>query len=163
MKTVVSFNHNSVQKIKEPRGGESGFSLVEVVIALLVFLIVLMGVFITFTYAVNFNAGNSARSQALTVLQQEAELIRAAKYTPTYTDPTLTGGTKAPKTVTTGDGNVFVVRVVVDNDPNAAGVQDESTSTTIKEVTVTVTLERPTPGWQTSVPATVILRRVRGN
>ena len=119
----------------------------------------------TFVYAINYNAGNNARSQGLTVLQQEAELIRSGKFTPTFTDftsPDLTGGTKTPKPVTSEDGNKFKVQVVVDDDPFTSGVQVDST-TTIKEVSITVTLESPTPGWQTAVPTTVILRRVRAN
>lgn len=131
---------------------EKGFSLVEVVVAMTILLIVLLGVFATFTYAVNYNAGNNARSQALAVLQQEVELMRSAKFTPTITDPTLKAEIKLPKPAESADGNKFIVQIqVVD------------ISSTIKEITVTVTLDRPTPGWQTSVPATVILRRVRSN
>lgn len=152
----------SHRTLKKSHRGESGFSLVEVIIALLVFLIVLLGVFGTFVYAINYNAGNNARSQALTVLQQEAELIRSAKYTPTFTDSTLTGGTKTPKPATSEDGNRFIVQVVVDDDPSTDGLQINS-ATTIKEINITVTLESPTPGWQTALPSTVVMRRVQAN
>jgi prepilin-type N-terminal cleavage/methylation domain-containing protein len=155
----LSFNSSLAGK---SRHGESGFSLVEIIIALLVFLIVLLGVFVTFAYAINYNAGNNARSQGLTVLQQQTELIRSAKYTPTFTDPILTGGTKTPTSASSEDGNKFKVQVVVDDDPFTTGVQTNS-ATTMKEVSVTVTLESPTPGWQTAVPTTVVLRRVRAN
>lgn len=155
--------------------GECGFTLVEVTIALVVFLVALLGVFVTFTYAISYNAGNNSRAQALSVLQREVELMRSAKFTPVPggTDsqaPTsstddrrdITGGIKAARTVTSGDGNRFIVVVKVDDDPFTDGIQTDSTKT-IKEITVTVTLDSPTPGWQTSIPATVILRRVRGN
>lgn len=163
-KIFAGLSFNASPNAKKKYHGESGFSLVEVIIALLVFLIVLLGVFGTFVYAINYNAGNNARSQALTVLQQEAELIRSAKFTPTftdYTDPDLTGGTKTPKSASSEDGNKFRVQVVVDDDP----FTDElvNNATTIKEISITVTLESPTPGWQTAVPATLIMRRVRGN
>lgn len=141
---------------------ENGFSLIEVIIAMMVFLVVLLGVFVTFVYAINYNAGNNARSQGLTVLQREAELIRSYKYTPTFTDANLTGGTKTPKSTASEDGNKFKVQVVVDDDPFTSGLQ-VNPSTTIKEVSITVSLESPTPGWQTAVPTTVILRRVRAN
>ena len=145
--------------------GESGFSLVEVVIALLIFLVVLLGVFATFVYAINYNTGNNARSQGLTVLQQEAELIRSAKFTPSFPtspDPTLTGGKKASKPASSEDGNKFRVDVEVDDDPFTDGLQINN-YTTMKEITIKVTLDRPTPGWQTAVPNTVVMRRVRAN
>jgi hypothetical protein len=125
-------------------------------------MIALMGVFMTFTYAVNFNAGNNSRAEALAIMQQEVEIMRSAKFTPAITDSNLTGGTKVPKTVTGLSGNRFRVEIVVDDDPFTAGVQTDNTKT-IKEISVTVSLDRPTPGWQSAVPATVVLQRVRSN
>lgn len=151
--------------VEKNRCGEEGFSLVELIIALLVFLIVLLGVFVTFVYAVNYNAGNNARSQGLTVLQKQVELFRSGKFTPTVTDssdPDLTGGIKAWKSTESEDGNKFKYQVIVDDDPFTNGVQINN-ATTMKEISVTVTLESPTPGWQTAVPTTVVLRRVRAN
>lgn len=141
---------------------ERGFSLVEVIVAMVIFLIVMLGIFVAFTFAVSFNAGNSSRAQALAVLQQEVENMRAAKFTPVITDSVVTGGVKAARTVTSGDGLRFIVNVTVDDDPFTAGVQVNSAAT-LKEISVTVSLDRPTPGWQVSVPATVVLRRVMAN
>ena len=73
---------------------ESGFSLVEVVCALVILLIALLGVFVTFTYSINYNAGNSSRSQALALLQREVEQLRSKKFTPDFTDPALYGGSQ---------------------------------------------------------------------
>jgi prepilin-type N-terminal cleavage/methylation domain-containing protein len=142
--------------------GQAGFSLVEVTIAMVVFLIAILGVFFSFTFAVNYNAGNSSRAQALAILQQKVEQMRSLKFVPTSTDAALTGGTKSPEIVTAPDGNRFRIQVIVDDDPFTADIQTNA-ATKFKEINVTVTLERPTPGWQTSVPATIILRRVRGN
>jgi len=141
---------------------EAGFSLIEVSIAMVVFLIAVLGVFISFAYAVSYNSGNSSRAQALALLQQKVEQMRSARFVPTTTEDSMTGGTKDPESVTAPDGNLFRLQVVVDDDPFADGVQVDPT-TTFKEVSVTVSLEAPTPGWQTSIPATVILRRTRGN
>lgn len=141
---------------------ERGFSLVEVVIAMVVFLIAMLGIFVAFTFATSYNAGNTSRAQALAVLQQEVENMRAAKFTPVVTDASLTGGVKGTKNVTTTDGLKFIVNVTVDDDPFTAGTQINA-ATTLKEISVTVALDRPTPGWQTSVPATVVLRRVMSN
>jgi prepilin-type N-terminal cleavage/methylation domain-containing protein len=151
------------QKNEQANSGQAGFSLVEVSIAMVVFLIAVLGVFISFAYAVNYNAGNSSRAQALALLQQKVEELRSKKFVPTSTDSSLTGGTKTPEIVTAADGNKYRLQVVIDNDPFTAGVQTSETNVKLKEISVTVSLERPTPGWQTSVPSTVILRRVRGN
>ena len=150
----------AAEKKKNP--AEKGFTLIEVTIAMLVFMIAIMGVFMTFAYAVSFNTGNSSRAQALALLQQKVEQMRSAKFTPTVTDATLLGGIKPDDIATGGDNNKYKLHVEVDDDPFTAGLQTDSTKL-FKEISVTVSLERPTPGWQTSVPATIILRRVRGN
>ena len=163
----------------------AGFTLIEVVVSLLIIMVVLLGVFSVFTYTILYNAGNKSRSQALTVLQQEVERYRAAKFnagspTDNFTPGTpdngrrdLTGGTKAVRTVTATNGLVFTVKVWVDNDPSVSGIQDETYQClspqgapipcTLKEVTIEAQLAMPSPGWQTSVPARVVMRRVRGN
>ena len=147
-----------------PSKGEEGFSLIEVVIALVIIMIALLGVFYAFTYAITYNAGNNTRAQALSVLQQEIELMRSVKFGPNYTDTLLLGGTHTRPTVTAANGNVYRVVHVIDNDPLTTGVQDDDTvKPPLKEVTITVTLDAPSPGWQTAVPATVVLRRTRGN
>ena len=144
---------------------ETGFSLVEVVCALVILLIALLGVFVTFTYSVNYNAGNSSRSQALALLQREVEQLRSKKFTPDFTDPALYGGVKPDRQETSLNGNKFKVSVSIDNNPLTPTVIDsnEAVKPTIKQISITVTLASPTPGWQTSLPATVILQRVRGN
>lgn len=161
------------------KSGQKGFTLIEVTIAMIIFLVALLGVFVTFTYAVNYNNGNSSRAQALAILQREVELYRSAKFTPNTTDsytpvlPTpddgrrdLTGGVKQTRLVTAANGNRFIVAVIIDDDPftpNAPSSPQVDATKTLKEVSITVTLDNPTPGWQTSIPATVVLRRVRAN
>ena len=159
LKDMYSFSSNVNQPNKS---GENGFSLIETTIAMLVFLIAVLGVFFTFAFAVNYNSGNSARAQAIALLQQKVEQLRSSKFTPTVTDSTLSGGTKTPEIATLSNGNTFRIQVVVDDDPFTSGVQTDGTKL-LKEVTVTVSLNSPTPGWQTSIPAMVVLRRVRGN
>lgn len=147
------------------RDGERGSSLIEVACALVIILVALLGVAFAFTYAINYNAGNSSRSKSLAVLQQEVEQLRAAKFTPTITDAALTGGTKTPRSVTAPTGESFTVLISVDNDPLTTGIQDDASipNPTFKEISVTSQLANPSPGWQTAIPATVILRRVRAN
>ena len=146
------------------RQREQGFSLIEVTIALVILLVALLGVFVTFAYAVNYNSGNNSRAQALAVLRQQVELLRSAKFTPEITDANLIGGTRAEELITAADGSRFRVALAVDNDLATSGIQSTSESTTtIKEITLLVTPAGSNQGWQASLPATVILRRVRAN
>jgi prepilin-type N-terminal cleavage/methylation domain-containing protein len=156
-----------------PSQNAKGFSLIEVMIALIVIMIAMLGVFTVFTYAIMYNAGNRSRSEAVAVLQQEVERIRAAKFNTTTTDAILLGGVQTQRTITGSAGSTFTVDVSVDNAPDVAGVQDEAYQCltpqntnipcTLKEIVMTVRLAAPSPGWQTAVPATVTIRRVRGN
>ena len=144
------------------RKNEAGFSLLEALVALVIMLIVLLGVSSAFTYAVIYNTGNNTRSQTLSVLQREVELIRSYKFTSTITDDTLTGGEKVAKYVTSADGSNYKVMVVVDDDPFTTGNQI-NTAKTLKEITITVTPTNKVAVWQTSNISTVVMRRVRGN
>ena len=146
---------------KSKKNYEDGFSLVEVIIALVILLVALLGVFYTFTYAVGYNSGNTQRSQSLQILQQEVETMRAAKYSPYLVDYVLVGGEKSPKVVTTTDGNIYLVEVTVDDDPFTSGIQVDN-SKTLKEITITVTSENITSLWQTAIPTKVVFRRTRG-
>lgn len=144
---------------------EAGITLVETTCALVIILIALLGVAFSFTYAINYNAGNQSRSQGLAILQQEVEQMRAAKFTPFLTDTILAGGTRVARTVTTPTGIPYVVNVSVDNDPLTSGIQNDVDVPvpTIKEISITTQLASPAPGWQVAVPTTVVLRRVRAN
>ena len=148
---------------KNPDDAQGGFTLIETAVALVIILIALLGVVFTFTYAINYNSGNNARTASLAVLQQQVELVRAAKFTPTITDPIVQGGTKADQDIATPNGMHFTVSMTVDNDPFTNGIQDETTPTTLKEIKITSRLSSPTPGWQFDIPTQVVLRRTRSN
>jgi len=169
----VTTNSFSAKEKKD----ESGFSLIEVIIALVILLIAVLGIFAAFTFATTYNAGNSSRSQALSVLQEEVELLRSAKFTPTVTDnysPTdpdngrrdITGGVKALKTVTSkGDSRTYTVETIIDNDPFATGVQNDIQvpTPTLKEITLIVTPKAVNGNWVIAFPTKVVFRRVRAN
>ena len=154
---------------------EDGLSLVEVVIAMVVMLVAVLAAYGGFVFAVKFNAGNNRRSQALSVLQKEVELIRSAKYTPTVTDnytPTtpddnrrdLVGGTKAARLITGIDGTTYKVETFVDNNPAMAGVQSANEDTsTLKEITIIVTPQSVGGNWIIGYPVKAVFSRVRSN
>jgi prepilin-type N-terminal cleavage/methylation domain len=107
------------------RSSESGFSLIEVMIAFVIILVAMLGVAQAFTYAIAYNYGNKTRGQALAVMQDEIELLRSKKFTPGFTDADLSGGTHT-KTVTLTTGSTFTVQDQVDNEPLVDGIQDDT-------------------------------------
>ena len=155
-------------------GGQAGISLIEVVVALLIMMIVLLGVFTVINYSITYNAANKSRSQALAILQQEVESVRSAKFNASNPpDEILEGGVKSERLVDAENGRSFAVNMTVDNDPSVTGAQDETyqclspqgspIDCTLKEIAIEVKLAAPSPGWQAAVPARVVMRRVRGN
>lgn len=153
--------------IKLSDKSEIGSSLVETIIALVILAIVVLGVFGSFAYSTRFNTGNSRRSQSLAVLQREVEYLRSAKFTPTITDSTpaiidLTGGVKAPRTVTATDNSSYLVETTVDDDPFTANVQVDATKS-MKEITIEVTPLGVDGDWVTAYRSRAVFRRVRAN
>lgn len=166
-----------------------GFTLIEMIIALVILFIAVMGVFAAITYATKYNRGNSQRSQALAVMQREVELLRSAKFTPTVvsnvTTPTptcetadngsrdITGGDKAVQLRCGIDGTMYLVETTIDDDPAVAGTQvypGPSPAALIKEITIRVTPVSPEgqtragqATWVTGNPIFVVFRRVRAN
>jgi hypothetical protein len=110
------------------------------------------------------------------VLQEEVELLRSAKFTPTITDSyapatpdagrrDISGGTKAVRTVTSkGDGNTYTILTVVDNDPLSPEFKTKSSNQTHAERNH---LDRDAAVRRrklvTSYPTKVVFRRVRAN
>jgi len=141
-------------------------SLIETTIALVIIMIALLGVVHSFTYAVTYNAGNAVRAEGLAILQREVETMRAAKWTSSGTAAAVAGtGPTCDAVVTTtpsSNGGTFMIERTIDDDPLTDGCQVDAT-TQLKEITMTVRLAAPSPGWQFAVPATVVLRRTRGN
>lgn len=155
---------------------QAGFTLIEAVIALVILMIVIAGVFAAFTYATTLNTGNSRRSQALSVLQKEVELLRSAKFvfgsTDTYTptdcnDPrrNLSGtpdGTPRTMSCPAIDGMSYLIETEIDDDPFTNGQQIDATRH-LKEIRVTVTQPARPGSWETAYVTRAVFRRVRAN
>jgi Tfp pilus assembly protein PilV len=157
---------------------ELGFSLVEVIIALLILMIAVLGVFGVFAFATRLNTGNSGRSQALSVLQREVELLRSAKFTPTTVStvttatPTcatadnglrdISGGAKAGQLRCGADGTQYMVETTIDDDPYTANIQTNA-ATTLKEIELIVTPLGTNGRWESAYRTRVVFRRVRAN
>src|SRR5688572_27680117 len=143
-------------------GSHGGFTLIEMMIALIILFIAVLGVFAAVTWATKYNRGNSQRSQALAVMQREVELLRSAKFTPAVlsnvTTPTptcatpddgsrdLTGGKKADQVRCGIDGTMYIVATEIDDDPAIPLTQvypGPSPIPQLKEITIEVTPVSP--------------------
>jgi prepilin-type N-terminal cleavage/methylation domain-containing protein len=160
MKNIYIKNKPENSPVKSKKN-ESGFSLIEMIIALAILLIAVLGIFATFTFATIYNSGNNRRSQALSLIQRESELLRSYKFTPTFPDPKLTGGIKTPRTETI-DGFTYQVKIKIDDDPFTPEIQIDG-SKNLKEITLEVIPQNVRENWVVAVPTTVIIRRVRAN
>ena len=180
---------NKRSQFSEGRKSQDGFTLIEMLVALIILLIAVMGVFAAITYATKYNRGNSQRSQALAVMQREVELLRSAKFTPTVvnnvTTPTptcattdngsrdITGGAKAVQLRCGIDGTMYLVETTIDDDPALDGTQvypGPAPVALMKEITVGVTPVSPEgqtnagqETWVTGNPVFIVFRRVRAN
>src|SRR5258708_2848237 len=130
--------HETIQNVcsRKPLS-DAGFTIVEVILAGSIMIVLCVGTLTVFSYAVKINQGNNLRSQAQSVLQEEAEYYRSLKFVPSSTEADLTGGTKTRPNRTSSDGTVFAMSVVVTNDPLVGGGASTDSTVTFKEITIT--------------------------
>jgi type II secretory pathway pseudopilin PulG len=143
--------------LREP----DGFTLIEVMVAASIMIILCVGVLSVFSFAVQINAGNNLREQALTVLQKEVEYYRSLKYVPnqTQTDPALVAGTYTRPDRTSEDGTVFHISVQITN----VSIDTTETGCTLKQIKVTATPAVQRSGWLANLHTDVTFQRVRSN
>ena len=104
---------------------QSGFTLVETSVALVVMMIGALGVAAVFAYAIHNNTGGRDRISALAVAQQEMERLRNLP----FNDAALNATATNPAAVTmTNGGRTYAVRTIIQN-----------TTTTLKTIQIQVT------------------------
>lgn len=149
-------------------GLASGFTLIEVILAGSIMIILCVGILTVFSYTIKLNRGENFRMQALSVLQQEVELYRAAPFVPGTTDPMLIAATK-PSTranVLSADGTRFNVTTEwIDNDVTTPypTVETSETNCKFKEIKISAVLANPQTGWLANLKTEVTIQRVRSN
>lgn len=152
---------------------ESGFSLVEVIVAGTIMIILSVGLLTVFEYVVRINRGENLRMQALTVLQAEVEHYRSLKFVPGLeTAADLNNhraaelrGAASPGTTytrpqrTSADGRVFnITATVVNLTPSTV---EELCK--FKEITIVATPAVAETGWLANLRTDVTFQRVRSN
>lgn len=127
-------------KMQTPRNktakGQSGFTLVETTIAMVVMMVGALACTSLFVYSIQNNVGGSERALSMAVAQQQLEQIRST----TYEDASLTAGT-TNLTVNSG-GRSYNVQRVVANETNS-----DNTAKRLKRITITVTPGAAGPNW----------------
>ncbi|HEX3250899.1 MAG TPA: type II secretion system protein [Pyrinomonadaceae bacterium] len=115
---------------------QSGFTLIETTIALLVMMVGALACSSLFVFSLQNNVGGGERALAMAVAQQQLEQLR----TVTYEDTTLTAGTTS-STVRSGERNYTVQRTIADEtNPDGSAKQ-------LKRITITVTPQTAGPDW----------------
>jgi Tfp pilus assembly protein PilV len=115
---------------------QSGFSLLETTIALLVMMVGALACASLFVFSLQNNVGGSERALAMAVAQQQLEQIRSVS----YEDTTLNAGSTTA-TIRSGERNYTVQRTVA-SETNADG-----TARQLKRITITVTPQTAGPDW----------------
>lgn len=134
---------------------QSGFTLLEAVIALLLMLVVALGSASLFSFSVYNNSGGADRATSLAIAQQTLERLRSAQFNSTTTDASLNGGTTVQAS-TAPDGRLFRLTVVVDDNP-ATQAMDVNPATNLKGITVTVMPQSIGRGWAFGAGGTITL------
>jgi Tfp pilus assembly protein PilV len=115
---------------------QSGFTLIETTIALLVMMVGALACSSLFVFSLQNNVGGGERALAMAVAQQQLERLRSV----TYEDTTLTAGT-ASSTVRSGERNYTVQQTIAD-ETNPGGSAKQ-----LKRITITVTPQTAGPDW----------------
>jgi len=136
------------------RVGESGFTLIEAMIALLLMLIVALGSASLFSFSIYNNSGGSDRATSLAIAQQALETLRSAQFNATTTDPSLAGATTVQTILV--EGRTFRLTRTIDDLP-ATIAPDVDPTTNLKGITVTVVPQSRGGGRASGVGGTVTL------
>ena len=126
---------------------QSGFTLIETSIALLVMMVGALACTSLFVFSLQNNVGGGERALAMAVAQQQLEELRSVS----YEDTTLNAGTTSA-TVSSGGRSYTVQRVVAD-ETNAGG-----SSKQLKRITITVTPQLASGGWMRT-PVVLVSQR----
>lgn len=155
---VVSFEPLESRVDCAGRVGESGFTLIEAIIALLLMLIVALGSASLFSFSIYNNSGGSDRATSLAIAQQALESLRSAQFNATTTDPSLVGATTVQTILV--EGRTFRLTRTIDDLP-ATTALDVDPTTNLKGITITVVPQSIGRGWAFGAGGTVTLMTQR--
>jgi Tfp pilus assembly protein PilV len=136
---------------------QSGFTLLEACIALLLMMVVALGSASLFSFAIYNNSGGSDRATSMAIAQEALERLRSKEFSSTATDDDLEGGTNV-QTEVIRDERTYTVTCTIDDDPTTVGgIPEVSTTSNLKSITITVVPTSIGGGWAFGAGGTVTL------
>ena len=144
---------------QQPDPGQSGFTIIETTIAMVLMLIVALGAASLFSYSIYNNSGGSDRAVSLAIAQQALETLRSATFTTASTDARLNAGTLVQSGLIR-EGRSFNLTTIIDDNPTTTAVDVNPTST-LKSITIIVRSEAIVTGWASGAGGTVTLMSLR--
>jgi len=129
-----------VVECRELRAAESGFTLLETTIAMLVMTVVGLGVASAFFYAVSNTANAADREMAMAVAQQRLEQLRSVA----FADATMNATSAPAVTTVTRAGRTFSITTTIADANVVAG------QATLKTVTIKVIPQASSQSWTTA-------------
>jgi len=84
------------KSLSQPRAGESGFSMIEMLIAIVVVTVGLVSIVGISAYVSRANSISATLNVLAAAAQDQVDRLRTARWTPTLTDPMLTIGGSVP-------------------------------------------------------------------
>ncbi len=146
MRLAAENQDRTAQAQLPARSRESGFTLLETSIAMMIMLVAALAASALFVYAINYNSGARDRAMALALAQQRMERLRNAP----FDDAVLDAGTSTENI--TSEGRPFAVSTTICADAGCGG------SATLKRITVTVTPGSAGASW---VRTTIVIQGQR--
>lgn len=140
---------------------ESGFTILETTIALLLMLVVALGSASLFSFSIYNNSGGNDRAVSLALGQEALETLRTAKFTSATTDARLNAGTLVQNGILR-DGRSFSLTTIIDDNPATPAIDVIPTST-LKSITISVQSQSIGKGWAAGAggKVTLITQRAR--
>ena len=119
---------------------ESGFTLIETAIAMVVMMVGALAISALFLFSLQNNVGGGERAQAMAVAQRQMEQLRSVK----FDDSTLAAGTTTLPNVISAGRSYSVVRKI------EAEKNSDNSLKLLQTITVTVTPLSASNAWQRS-------------
>ena len=108
-----SMRRNRVSRKRLPAHQQSGFTILEAAIAMVVMMVAVLGSASLFSYSIQNNSGANDRELAMAVAQQQMEQLRNVSFTDTSLNETASVGTTT--TVTRAGRSYRVLTTIADS------------------------------------------------
>lgn len=136
---------------------QSGFTLLEACIALLLMMVVALGSASLFSFSIYNNSGGSDRATSMAIAQEALERLRSREFSSTATHYDLDGGTSV-QTGVIRDERTYTVTCTIDDDPTTVGgIPEVSATSNLKSITISVVPTSIGGGWAFGAGGTVTL------